>query len=60
VREEDIIVDTMGKVSCFAPLIRIAASMNPQQFKLPPELVEPTPFPGKLKPILDKIVQQVN
>jgi hypothetical protein len=50
----------MGKVSCFAPLIRIAASMNPQQFELPPELVEPTPFPGKLKPILDKIVQQVN
>jgi hypothetical protein len=57
---EDVIVDNMGKVSFFAPLIRVEASMNPQQFELPPELVEPTPFPGKLKPILDKIVQQVN
>jgi hypothetical protein len=34
--------------------------MNPQQFELPPELGEPIPFPGNLKPILDKIDQQVN
>jgi hypothetical protein len=50
----------MGKVSFFAPLIRVEASMNPQQFELPPELGEPIPFPGNLKPILDKIDQQVN
>lgn len=42
-------VDNTGKVSFFGPLIRVAASMNPQQFELPPELVEPIPFPGKLK-----------
>ncbi len=48
---EDVIVDNMGKVSFFAPLIRVAASMNPQQFELPPELVEPITFPGKLKQI---------
>ena len=45
-REE--VVDNTGKVSFFGPLIRVAASMNPQQFELPPELVEPIPFPGNL------------
>lgn len=46
-REE--IFESAGKVSFFAPLIKVAASMNPQQFELPPELVEPIPFPGKFK-----------
>lgn len=39
-------LDNFGKVSFFGPLIKVAASMNPQQFELPPELVEPIPFPG--------------
>ena len=39
-------VDSFGKVSFFGPLIKVAASMNPQQFELPPELVEPISFPG--------------
>ncbi|XP_046445149.1 PHD finger protein 12-like isoform X2 [Daphnia pulex] len=51
---EDVIVDNMGKVSFFAPLIRVAASMNPQQFELPPELVEPIPFPGTSKLCISK------
>lgn len=45
--DRDDTVDSAGKVSFFAPLIKVAASMNPQQFELPPELVEPIPFPGK-------------
>lgn len=44
--DRDDVVDNLGKVSFFAPLIKVAASMNPQQFELPPELVEPIPFPG--------------
>lgn len=42
--------DSLGsveKVSFFGPLIKVASSMNPQQFELPPELVEPISFPGK-------------
>lgn len=40
--------DNVEKLSVFGPLIKAAASMNPQQFELPPELVEPIPFPGKI------------
>nr|CAH0105050.1 unnamed protein product [Daphnia galeata] len=47
-------VDNTGKVSFFGPLIRVAASMNPQQFELPPELVEPIPFPGTSKFCISK------
>lgn len=42
-------IETTEKVSVFGPLIKAAASMNPQQFELPPELVEPIVFPGKKK-----------
>lgn len=38
--------DSVEKISFFGPLIKVAASMNPQQFELPPELVEPITFPG--------------
>ncbi|XP_045025556.1 LOW QUALITY PROTEIN: PHD finger protein 12 [Daphnia magna] len=51
-REE--IFESAGKVSFFAPLIKVAASMNPQQFELPPELVEPIPFPGSSKSCASK------
>jgi hypothetical protein len=40
----------------FLFLIRVAASMNPQQFDLIPGLEEPSPFPDKLKQILDEII----
>lgn len=47
--DRDETADNPGKVSFFGPLIKVAASMNPQQFELPPELVEPIPFPGNGK-----------
>ena len=47
VSEDDEMKDVCEKNSFLAPLIKAAASMNPQQFELPPELVEPIPFPGK-------------
>jgi len=34
------------RLGFFSPLIRAAASMNPQQFELPLELIEPITFPG--------------
>lgn len=46
--DRDDTADNQGKVSFFGPLIKVAASMNPQQFELPPELVEPIPFPGNV------------
>jgi len=45
---EESTTDSVEKVSFLAPLIKVAASMNPQQFELPPELVEPIPFPGNV------------
>lgn len=45
---EESTTDCLEKVSFLAPLIKVAASMNPQQFELPPELVEPIPFPGNV------------
>ncbi len=44
--------DNVEKRSVFGPLIKVAASMNPQQFELPPELVEPITFPGKISSFL--------
>ena len=45
---EESTTESLENVSFLAPLIKVAASMNPQQFELPPELVEPIPFPGNV------------
>ena len=45
-KEEIENIEKIDKSSVFGPLIKVAASMNPQQFELPPELVEPIIFPG--------------
>lgn len=39
--------ESIEKLSFFGPLIKAAASMNPQQFEIPAELVEPITFPGE-------------
>ena len=49
--DKEEVTENLGKVSFFGPLIKVAASMNPQQFELPPELVEPITFPGKYSSI---------
>jgi len=40
--------------SLFGSLIKVAAAMNPKQFELPSELVEPITFPGTSKACLKK------
>lgn len=57
---EETAEKTKEKLSFFSPLIRAAASMNPQQFELPLELIEPIIFPGKVGMIQNFIWQLSN
>ena len=38
--------ENVSTVSLFGSLIKVAAAMNPKQFELPSELIEPITFPG--------------
>ena len=46
--QEKSTTESVEKVSCLGPLTKVAASMNPQQYELLPEVVEPIPFPGNV------------
>jgi len=41
--------ENVSTVSLFGSLIKVAAAMNPKQFELPSELIEPITFPGTSK-----------
>ena len=43
---QDEAKDCNDTPSLFGSIIKAAASMNPQQFELPQELIEPITFPG--------------